>query len=426
MRPGPLSSGLPQQYARRKRGEEEAIPLLRGMDDILRETYGTPIYQENVMKIGIEAFGFNSNQSDSILRKIIGKKKKDKLEMLRRICKYGKVNSEGPEGWHDNPNLPWYDENGKMGSEIKGGLANGYSEKEMDDFWNVLIGYADYCFNKSHAVCYSVISLMTAWLKYYYPVEFFASVLSIQTDQEKIEKYINICEAEKITVLVPDINVSEHNFTPDSKNKVIYYGMDAIKGVGEGIAEEIIKNRPYSSIQDIFDKLPKKVFNKRVAIALAKSGALDSFDKDANRCRIIDTIMEIRKEKGYEPLTSSYYSSIVCMEYEKEILSAYITYKPWWDTIKIKSKITEEAYILKYREQYDKNGKLMCFTDLLINACEVKAIIFSSVYKKYSSYFDENINPDKRFSVTGQKDDKGSLIIKKIENIKMVPILKPF
>lgn len=149
-RPGPLSSGLPQQYARRKRGEEEPTPILRGMDDILKEAYGTPIYQEMVMAIGVKAFGFNSNQSDSILRKIIGKKRKDKLEMLRRICKYGKISAEGPEGWHDNPDLAWYDPEEKMGPAIPGGLANNYTEQEMDDFWNVLIGFADYCFNKSH------------------------------------------------------------------------------------------------------------------------------------------------------------------------------------------------------------------------------------------------------------------------------------
>lgn len=277
------------------------------------------------------------------------------------------------------------------------------------------------------AVCYSVTSLMTAWLKYYYPVEFFASVLSIQADQDKIEKYINICEAEGIKVLVPDINISEHNFTPNAKKRTIYYGLDSIKGVGESVAEEIIKNRPYSSIQDIFDKLPKRVFNKRVALALAKSGALDSLDEEANRCRIIDTIMEIRKEKNYEPLTPGFYSSIVCMEYEKEILSAYITYKPWWDTVKNSAKISsEEAYILKYREQNDKNGNLMCFADLLIKSCEVKAIIFSSTYRKYISFFDENLNPDRKFNVSGNKDDKGTLIIKKIEDIKPAPIFCPF
>ena len=367
------------------------------------------------MAMGIKAFGFNSNQSDSILRKIIGKKKKDKLEMLRRICKYGKINKEGPEGWKDNPNLPWYDPNADLGTPIIGGLNNGYTEKELDDFWTTLMGFADYAFNKSHAFCYSVLSLETAWLKYYYPVEFYASILSIQDTEEKIEKYIKVAEDEGIKIIVPDINISEDKFTPNSKDKTIYYGLSSIKGIGEAALEEIIKNRPYNSIEDIFEKLPKKVFNKRVAIALAKSGALDSFDPEHNRCRIIDKIMELRKEKNYEPLSPNYYSEIVCMEYEKEVLSAYITYKPWWNTIKANEKINKvEAFILNKREQRDKNGNLMCFANLSVNSCEVKSVIFASVYTKNIGLFDENLNFENKILIDGKKDDKGSLIINKL------------
>lgn len=428
MRPGPLSAGLPQQYGKRKRGDEEATPLLRKMDDILKETYGTPIYQENLMAISVKAFGFNTNQSDSLMRKIVAKKKKDKLEMLRRIVKYGKKNTKGPDGWQDNPNFPWYDESGKLGEEICGGIANGYSPEEIDNFWNVLMGFADYCFNKSHAVCYSVLSLTTAWLKYYYPVQFWAAVLSMQTDQAKIEKYIDVCEKEGIKIIVPNVNISEHNFTPNPDNNTIYYGLDSIKGIGTEVAEEIIKNRPYSSIQDMYDRLSKKVLNKRVVVALAKCGALDSFDTDKNRCRIIDTIMiDIRKEKKYEPDYPAYaYNDIICMEFEKEILSACITYKPWWDKIKTNQKVTSaEAYILDYREQMDRKGKLMCFAKLSINSCEVKAVIFASVYSKCLSYFDENINFSKKILVTGTKDDKGSLIVKKIEDVKNKEIIVP-
>lgn len=367
------------------------------------------------MAIGIKAFGFNKNQSDSILRKIIGKKKKDKLEMLRRIVKYGKINKNGPEGWENNPDLPWYDPKEKLGDEICGGMKNGYSESEIDQFWITLMGFADYAFNKSHAFCYSVLSLQTAWLKYYYPVEFWASVLSIQTLEEKIEKYISVIENNGIKIIVPDINISDHSFTPNAKNKSIYYGLDSIKGIGTNVAEEIIKNRPYNSIEDIFEKLPKKIFNKRVALALAKAGALDSFDEDHNRCRIIDKIMEIRGEKKYKPLTAGYYSEIVCMEYEKEVLSAYITYKPWWNTIKENKRITETAFIISHREQRDKKGGLMCFAKLLINNCEIEAVIFASVYRKCLGAFDENLNFSKDITVTGIKDEKGKLIVKNAE-----------
>lgn len=152
-RPGPLSAGMPQEYAKRKNGLEEAIPLLRGMEEILDETYGEVVYQEQIMAIGVHAFGFNMNQADTLIRKIFSKKKKDKMEMLRRMMKYGKVNQEGPEGWHDNPNFPWYDPKEEYGDEIKGGINNGYSSKELDEFWLKIQNFCEYLFNKSHKLC---------------------------------------------------------------------------------------------------------------------------------------------------------------------------------------------------------------------------------------------------------------------------------
>ena len=409
-RPGPLANGMPQQYARRKNGEEDPVPLLRGMDDILEETYGEIIYQESVMAIGVRAFGFNGNQSDSILRKIIGKKKKDKLEMLRRMVKYGKINTEGPEGWHDNPELPWYDPDGKQyGDEIPGGLKKGFSEKEIDEFWEKLVEFASYCFNKSHACSYSVLSYATAYLKYYYPTEFFAAVLSIQSD-DKIDKYSQVCHNEGIKIITPDINVSCRDFTPNAKEKTIYYGLSSIKGVGEKAIEEIIAARPFSSLEDIFEKLPKRIFNKRVALALAKSGALDAFDDNKNRKAIINRIFEIRKDKCERELEETY-DTQCCIDYEKEILSAPITYKPWWDTVKPGKKIEEGAAIMSVNERVDKNGNAMAFLKLNINSCEIEGIIFSSVYKKCIGVFDSGINKLKIANVVGKKDDKGKLII---------------
>lgn len=413
MRPGPLSAGMPQQYARRKNGLEEPTPLLRGMDEILERTYGLIIYQEACMNIGIKAFGFNSNQADSILRKTIAKKKKDKMEMLRRIMKYGKRNSSGPENWKDDPDLPWYDEKQEYGPEIDGGLKRGYSEKEMDDFWNTIQGFADYLFNLSHAACYSLISVATAYLKKYYPTEFFASVLSLQDTEEKIKKYIEVCDQYNIEVIVPDINISEEGFTPNAKSKKIYYGLASVKGIGEAVVPEIIKNRPYTSLQDVFDKLPKKVFNKRVALALAKCGALDSFSEDKDRCKIVDEIMAIRKEKNYEEYPKFYYSPEICMKFEIETLSAPVTYKPWWNKVKNGEIISETAKIRTVREITDKNGNLMAFVTLNINSCLIESVVFASVYTKSIGLFDKNLNEDGRILVEGKKEDD-KLIVKRI------------
>lgn len=365
------------------------------------------------MRISVDAFGFNMNQADSLSRKIFAKKKKDKMEMLRRIMKYGKINSPGPENWKDNPNLPWYDVAQEYGPEIDGGIKRGYSEKEMDDFWNTIQGFADYLFNLSHAACYSLISVATAYLKKYYPVEFFASVLSLQDTEEKLKKYIEVCGQYDIEVIVPDINISEEGFTPNAKSKNIYYGLASVKGIGEAAVPEIIANRPYNSLKDVFDKLPKKVFNKRVALALAKCGALDSFSEDKDRCKIIDEIMHIRKEKNYEEYPKFYYSPEICMEFETETLSAPVTYKPWWNKVPNGDVIKETGIIRNIREITDKNGNLMAFVTLSINSCLVDSVIFASVYTKSIGLFDLNLNEDGRIFIEGKKDDD-KLIVKKI------------
>ena len=414
-RPGPLGCAMDRMYANRRRGEEEAIPLLRNTESIMEETYSLPVYQEDLMRVSVDALGFNMNQADSLVRKIIGKKKVDQMEMLRRIMKYGKINSNGPEGWEDNPNLPWYDIKHKYGDEIDGGIKRGYTEKEMDDFWNNIQNYASYAFNKSHSFCYSYIGVLMAWLKYYHPVEFWAAVLSMQEIEEKREKYINICEQEGIKVIIPDINISEDNFTPNAKDKTIYFGLSSIKGLG-AVVQELINNRPYSSIEDMFTRLPKKVLNKRVVLALAQSGALDSFDEDKNRYRIINKIMELRKEKGFQPYNIEEYNNDICIEFETQTLSAPITYKPWWTQIEINESIyEEEAEILNYREQKDRKGGLMAFANLKINNCEIEAVIFASTYKKCLGCFDINLNPSKHIYVTGKKDDKNKLIVKSVE-----------
>lgn len=411
-RPGPLSAGMPQQYAKRKNGEEEAIPLLRNMDEVLKETYGEIVYQEQIMIIGVRALGFNMAQADNLIRKIFAKKKRDKMEMLRRMMIFGKKNEEGPEGWHDNPNLPWYDKEEEYGPEICGGLANGYTQNEMTDFWNNIQQFCEYLFNKSHAAAYSAISLITAYLKYYYPVEFFAAVLSNQENEDKTAKYINIAKSEGIKIVTPDINHSKVHFTPDPKLKEIYFGLGSIKGIGEAAYNTLIENQPYNSLEDLFEKLPKKILNKRVIIALVKSGALDSFSETKNRYELMNRCMELRKERDWEPLIPDDYEEQTCIEYETEVLSAPVTYTPWWTSIEPNRRIEEKALILSVTEKVDKKGGLMAFVNLEINHCQIEAVIFSSTYKKCIGLFDPQINPSKLITVLGSKDDKNKLIVR--------------
>lgn len=414
LRPGPLSLQSHVHYAKRKNKTEEITYPLKNTEHIFKDTYGLALYQEQLMRISTDCFGFNQNQADSLTRKILAKKKKDKMEMLRRMFIFGKKNTEGPEGWENNPDLPWYDPGGKQyGDEIEGGLARGYSKEELEKFNKDIQAYASYLFNLSHSVSYSYISVLTAYLKKYYPTEFMAAVLSIQ-DEEKIEKYVGICKKEGITILAPDINISGKDFTPIPEKQQIYFGFSSIKGIGETAAEEIIKSRPFESLQEIFEKLPKKIMNKRVAIALAKSGALDNFDKDKNRYNLINQIYDIRKDKD-ERLIPIRYTENSCIKFEKETLSAAITHIPYWDKIAPGQKIKELASISDIRFGKDKSGNKIAFIKLKINNSDIEAIAFSGCYHKYSEVLDPENNPYGTIIVTGKKNEKNNLIIEKAE-----------
>lgn len=410
LRPGPLSLQSHIHYAKRKNNEESVDYPLKNTEHIFKNTYGLALMQEQLMQVSVDCFGFNLNQADSLTRKILAKKKKDKMAMLRRMFIYGKKNIEGPEGWEENSNLPWYDPDGKhYGDEICGGLAKGYTLEELKKFNTDIQAYSSYLFNLSHSVSYSYISILTAYLKCYYPTEFMAAVLSIQSE-DKIDKYSKVCQAEGIEIITPDINISGKDFTPDAKHKKIYYGFSSIKGVGEKAIEEIITARPFSSLEEIFEKLPKKIFNKRVSLALAKSGALDNVSGTKNRHEIIDRIFKIRKDKE-EPYPLETYNENVCIEFEKEVLSAPITYKPWWDTVKINGKVDEAAVFSSVDERVDRNGNAMAFVKLRINSCNVDGVIFASTYRKCLGAFDFALNPYRMIQVTGKKDEKGKLIV---------------
>ena len=304
-RPGPLSAGLPAQYAAGKNTGKYTYPI-RGCENILDKTFGCPIYQESLMLISKQVSGFDDQQADGITRKVIGKKLVELFPMLRRCHIYGKRNIEGPEGWEKDNTAPWYDPKGKYGKEISGALSNGYTLDEMNSYFNTIDKYSSYCFNASHAFSYGLIGYGMAWLKCYYPVQFYAAVLSAQSDDDKIQKYIKVAESEGIQVKVPDINLSEASFTPITEDgkKEILYGLASIKGVGESSIEPIMSARPYISLEDLISRVPKKYLNKRVINALAMSGALDSIEEGIDRIQIIKEIKRLRKDKDPVKLNS--------------------------------------------------------------------------------------------------------------------------
>ena len=426
-RPGPLTVGMPHQYAKGKNSGEIVYPI-RGCEDILDRTYGVIAYQEQLMAISKKVSGFDDMQADSITRKITGKKKVEMFPMMKRCHIYGKKNCEGPEGWEKDDTAPWYDPKGKYGGEIKGALANGYTVDEMNHYFDEIMGFSSYAFNQSHAQSYSLLSYCTAWLKYYYPTEFYAAVLSMQNDDDKIQKYIKVAEEDGIQVKVPDINLSESSFTPIVKDgkKEILYGIASIKGVGEASIQPIISKRPFTSLEDLMAKVPKKYLNKRVINALAMSGALSSFNE--NRIELLSSIRDLRNDKDNirfkyirgttkAEIILDYYewNEDICILMEEATISTAITYKRWINTLNIGDKVVKEpAHIIGYREHVDKNGNMMCFAKLLVHDCEIDGIIFSSVYSKNSSLFDKNLNPKRDLLFSGKKEGDNKFVINRV------------
>lgn len=248
-RPGPLDY-IPN-YINRKHGREPVEYDLDASKEILEETFGIMVYQEQVMQLSQKLANFTKGQADS-LRKAMGKKIKPEMDKL----------------------YPLY---------IEGCKANGHAEEKANKIWTDMEKFAEYAFNKSHSTCYALIAYHSAYLKAHYPAEFMAGLMSNNMDKlDDIKKYIEESKRMNLEVLGPDVNESEYVFIVNAEGK-IRFGLSAIKGVGENVIKEMAKIREEKGrFEDIFDfvtRLGSKLANKKVLEALALSGALDGFSE---------------------------------------------------------------------------------------------------------------------------------------------------
>ena len=332
------------------------------------------------------------------------------MELCRQWFIYGKTNTEPSEKVDINDkNQIFYDPSQKYGSEILGGMNNGYTEKALSDFWSLTEGYSDYLFNKSHAACYSYITILTAWLKTYYPVEFMSALLGVQTEQEKINTYIETARAMNIPIKAPDINKSGVFFK--SVNGEILFGLGSIKGIGAKSLPVIIQERPYIDLEDAIARLPKKFFNKTVGEALIKSGAFDF--ENINRHESLNTFHKIRKDKNIEELDPLKYDENICIAFEQEYLSASVTHIPWWETILVGETVDTEFELIEVNERQDKKGNLMGFITCKKNNSLIKVIVFSKTYRQHIAKFD--MTRTNKIRLKGKKDDKGTLIVSSVK-----------
>ena len=250
-RPGPMAADSHTNFALRKAGLQKIVPihpeLQEPLAEILDETYGLIVYQEQVMAIAQKLAGYTLGQAD-ILRKAMGKKKKE------AIAEQAVVFFAGME-------------------------ERGYSREASQALWDVMVPFAEYAFNKAHSAGYALLSFRTAYLKAHYPQEYMAALLtSVADNHSKLALYLNECRRMGITVLVPDINESVHNFAAVGED--IRFGMAAIRNVGSKVVDKIIAARhergAFTSFMDFLQKVPLEVCNKRSIDSLIKAGAFDS------------------------------------------------------------------------------------------------------------------------------------------------------
>jgi DNA polymerase-3 subunit alpha len=255
-------------------------PLL---ENILNVTYGCMVYQEQVMQIVRELAGYSMGRSD-LVRRAMSKKKVSVMEQERKNFIYGIIDNAG-------------------NVVVEGAVKRGVDEKTANKIFDEMMDFASYAFNKSHAAAYAVVAYETAWLKYYYPVEFTAALLnSFLGSSDKVSQYVHDCRTMNIEVLPPDINESYDRFTV--VNRKIRFGMAAVKNVGEGAVKEIIAEREaggvFKSLREFCERMDGKDVNKRCIESLIKCGAFDSFGVYRSRMiavyeKMIDSIQQNKK-----------------------------------------------------------------------------------------------------------------------------------
>ena len=274
-RPGPMQ--FIDDYIRGKENRDLVKYDTPELEEILEPTYGCIIYQEQVMQIVMKLAGYTLGRSD-LVRRAMAKKKPEEMEKERKNFVYG------------NKEL-----------NVPGCIANGISEDIANKIFDEMMKFAEYAFNKSHSVAYAVLAAQTAYLKYYYPVEFMAALMSSVLDNNgKVAKYISVCKQMNVEILPPDINEGVAKFSiSDGK---IRYGLSGIKSVGAAVVDRIVeerqKNGRFKDLHDFLTRMPSKDTNKKTVEALILSGAFDGMG--ANRKQMLMALPAISEETARE------------------------------------------------------------------------------------------------------------------------------
>jgi DNA polymerase-3 subunit alpha len=437
-RPGPIGSGMIDDFIKRKKGETEVEYELPQLKEILDETYGVILYQEQVMRIANRIANFSMGQAD-LLRRAMGKKKPEEMEKQKEVF-------------------------------INGAIANGIPEKKAARLFELMAFFGEYGFNKSHSAAYAYLAYQTAYLKAHYPVEFMTANLSADMgDTDKIVKLINECRNMSIEILPPDINESEREFKIVGSS--VRFGLEAVKGVGSAAIEIILQERQngyFESFDEFLLRVDNKKVNKRVVESLIKAGAFDSLYRNSNALSVMSNESlknntsrithyispNYARAKAFDALTSSHrtngfgpglfgdsdiavntvqpWDETTLLSYEKEALGFYISGHPLtryrkklssMDVIQLsgvedrdeRADVTVAGIISEMKTRAKEKGVTAYLTlEDETGSCEM--LVFSELYKKIADL----LKKGNLIMIKGQvfKSEKGvKVMARDIQNI---------
>ena len=445
-RPGPMDF-IPQ-YIRGKNRPDTIKYDCPQLEPILKPTYGCIVYQEQVMQIVRNLAGYTLGRSD-LVRRAMSKKKAAVMEKERQNFVYGNE-AEG----------------------VPGCIANGISEQTANKIYDDMIDFAKYAFNKSHAAAYAVVSYQTAFLKYYYPVEFMAALMtSVIEMPTKVAEYIQVCRQMNIKILPPDVNRGAYGFSVD--NGAIRYGLSAIKSVGRPVINALVEEREvngeYRSLKNFIERLTGTV-NKRAIENFIKAGALDCLEGNRRQkmlvySQIVDSIAQEKKnsfagqmslfdlvsdeeKKEYEirmPDVEEYDKEMI-LAFEKDVLGIYLSGHPLERYRNIMEKMIsakttdfqpdEESGIPKVYDgqkviiggmitektiKYTRNNKVMAFLTVEDLLGTVEIVVFPRDYEKWQSMLNEDARVFVQGRVNAEDDKPSKLILEKVRAFEDMP-----
>ena len=445
-RPGPMDF-IPS-YIKGKNHPENITYDVPQLEKILAPTYGCIVYQEQVMQIVMELAGYTLGRSD-LVRRAMSKKKADVMERERKNFVYGNE-AEG----------------------VPGCISRGIPEATANKIFDEMTDFAKYAFNKSHAACYAVVAYQTAYLKYHYPVEFMAALMTSYIENAgKVTEYIYVCRQMGIEILPPDINTGVAEFSV--KDGRIVYGLSAIKNIGRNVIDLVVNERetngPYKSLQDFLERMPGKEVNKRAIENLILAGAFDAMEGNRRQKMMIypaimdgihashknsmegqmslmDFLGEEEKEEFEVRMPDvEDYKKEEKLAFEKQVLGVYVSGHPLEDYLELIRKqadatsmdfqLDEESGLPKVTDQglytlggmvsnvtlkVTRNNQNMAFLTLEDMYGSVEVVVFARDFEKNRSI----LTPDAKLFITGRasvSDDEAKLLFSKAISFDDIP-----